>query len=434
MSHLTDAARLLLAQAQQAGADQAEVRLNEGASVGLQRRLGKIEETERAETTELGLRVFIGRSSAHVSASSIDPTMFKRMAEQAVAMAKVVPQDPFAEIPLAPPALDAGFLELDDPVEPSADVLIARAAAAEEASLAVAGITNTEGTSASWSRNIVVLATSHGFVGEYARTYHGLSTSVIAGTGIEMQVDYEFDVAVHGADLGDPAEVGRHAAARALARLNPRRPQTAKLPVVVDQRIAGAFLHYLAGAISGAAIARGTSFLKESLGQPVFAKGINIIDDALRVRGLHSRPFDREGQPVKPLHFIEDGRLTEWVLDTRAANQLGLKTNGRAGGLSNFYMQPGSLTPAALMADISQGVYITQTMGQGVNGLTGDFSVGATGFMIRKGQLAEPIAEFTIAGNLKEMFLTLTPANDLVFKKGTNAPTVRIEGMTIAGD
>lgn len=434
MSHLTDAARLLLEEARQAGADVAEVRLNEGASVGLQRRLGKIEETERAETTELGLRVFVGRCAAHVSASSIDPTMFKRMAEQAVAMAKVVPEDPFAEIPPAPPARDAGFLELEDPVEPSAETLIARAAVAEEASLAVAGITNTEGTSCSWSRHIVVLATSHGFVGEYARTYQSLSTSAIAGTGTQMQVDYDFDVAVHGADLGDPAQVGRNAAARALARLNPRRPETARLPVVVDQRIASAFLHYLAGAISGAAIARGTSFLKESLGQRVFAKGINIIDDPLRVRGLHTRPFDREGQTTRKIAFIEDGRLTEWVLDTRAANQLGLKTNGCAGGLSNFYMQPGSLTPAGLMADITRGVYITQTMGQGVNALTGDFSVGATGFMIRDGQLAEPIAEFTIAGNLKDMFLTLTPANDLIFKKGMNAPTVRIEGMTIAGD
>ena len=433
MSKLQEAAQALLEAAKQAGADIADVRLNEGASVNMQRRLGKIEETERAETTELGLRVFVGRCSANVSASSIDPTMFKRMAEQAVAMAKVVPEDPFADIPLAPPAPDARFLELNDPVEPSADELIERAAKAEEAALAVAGITNSEGASSSWSRSIAVLATSHGFMGEYARTYHSVSATAIAGTGTDMQRDYDYVVAVHGADLGDFAKLGREAAARALARLNPKRPETAKLPLMFDRRVAGSLLRELAGAISGASIARGTSFLKEALGQAIFAKGVNIIDDPLRVRGLFSRPTDREGQPAKTMHFIEDGVLTDWVLDTRSANQLGLKTNAHAGGLSNFYMQAGAQTPAELMADIKDGIYVTETMGHGGNSLTGDYSLGAAGFMIRNGQLAEPLAEFTIAGNLKDMFLNLTPANDLLFKGGYNAPTLRIEGMTIAG-
>lgn len=433
MSVLQESALALLEAARRAGAEVAEVGLYEGTSVGIQRRLGKIEESERAETTELGLRVFLGRRSASVSASSIDRDSFLRLAEQAVAMAKVVPEDPYAEIPVAPPAPDAAFLELDDPAEPCAETLIERAALAEEAALAVPGISNSEGASASWSRAVSVLATSHGFVGEYARSFHSVSVTAIAGTGTEMQRDYDYDSAVYGADVSDPAQLGRNAAARALARLNPSRPSTAKLPILFDPRVAGSFLGHLAGAISGAAIARGTSFLKDALGQMVFSPDIHIIDDPLRIRGLRSRPFDREGQPVRLMKFIEGGRLTDWVLDTRSANQLGLKTNGHAGGLSNFYMQPGRMTPEQLMADISLGLYVTEMIGSGVNGLTGDYSRGAAGFMIRNGQLAEPVAEFTIAGNLKDMFLNLTPANDLVFKRGTDAPTLRIEGMTLAG-
>lgn len=433
MSALSDAAAALLEAAKRAGADVAEVGLYEGTSVGVQRRLGKTEETERAETTELSLRVFLGRCSASVSASSIDRSAFARLAAQAVAMAKVVPEDPYAEIPEAPPALDAGFLELEDPVEPSADLLIARAAQAEDAAMGVPGITNSEGGSASWSRAVSVLATSHGFLGEYARTAHSVSVTAIAGTGTAMQRDYDYDSVIHGADLADPAQLGRNAAARALARLNPKRPATARLPVLFDPRVSGSILGHLAGAISGAAIARGTSFLKDALGQRIFPAGLEIIDNPLKVRGRRSRPFDREGQRVAQMSFIEDGVLTDWILDTRSANQLGLKTNAHAGGLSNFYMAPGRLSPEQLMADIAEGLYVTEMMGSSINGLTGDYSRGAAGFMIRNGQIAEPVAEITIAGNLKEMFLNLTPASDLEFKRGTDAPTLRLDGMTLAG-
>jgi len=329
--------------------------------------------------------------------------------------------------------LDAAFLDLDDPVEPEAHVLIARAAAAEEAALAVPGITNSEGASASWSRSISLLATSHGFVGEYARSYHGVSVTAIAGTGVDMQRDYDYSSVLHGRDLDDPAQLGRNAAARALARLNPKRPGTARLPILFDPRVSGSFLGHLSSAISGASIARGTSFLKDALHQPVFGPGITIIDDPHRVRGSRSRPFDREGQTVRTMNFIEAGVLTDWILDTRSANQLGLKTNGHAGGLSNFYMAPGTLDQAALMADITEGLFVTEMIGMGVNGLTGDYSRGAAGFMIRNGVLAEPVAEFTIAGNLRDMFLHITPASDLEFKRGTDAPTLRIEGMTLAG-
>jgi PmbA protein len=248
-----------------------------------------------------------------------------------------------------------------------------------------------------------------------------------------MQRDYEYSSAVYGADLEDPATIGRQAAVQALARLNPTRPKTAKLPVVFAPRVAGSFLGHLSSAISGASVARGTSFLKDSLGQAIFAPGIFIMDEPLRIRGRRSRPFDNEGQPTSARAFIDDGVLTEWILDTRSANQLGLKTNGYAGGTTNFYLAAGSLSPSALMADIKEGIYVTEMIGMGVNGITGDYSRGAAGFMIRNGQLAEAVAECTIAGNLKDMFLHLTPASDLVFKRGVDAPTLRIEGMTLAG-
>ena len=433
MSALLDQAAALLAAAKAAGADVAETVMSTGTSVSVQRRLGKIEETERAESRELGLRVFVGKCSASVSASAIDPASFTRLAEQAVAMARVVPEDIYAEIPGAPAPLDAKLLDLDDPVEPLAEILIGRAAAAEEAALAVPGITNSEGASASWSRSHFLLATTRGFAGFYSRSSHAVSATAIAGAGTEMQRDYDFSSAAHAEDLDDPATLGRQAAERALARLHPARPKTARLPVLFDPRVAGSMLSHLSGAIHGASIARGTSFLKDRLGQQVFCTGLRIIDDPLRVRGRRSRPFDREGQPGTVRAFIEDGVLTSWILDTRSANQLGLKTTGHAGGTSNFYLEPGKLTPAGLMADIAEGLYVTEMLGSSVNGLTGDYSRGAAGFMIRNGVLAEPVAEFTIAGNLKDMFLHLTPADDLVFKRGTDAPTLRIEGMTLAG-
>jgi PmbA protein len=423
----------LLRAAKAAGADVAQTSLGIGTSISVQRRLGKIEETERAEGRGMGLRVFVGQKVANVSAGSIDPAAFQRLAEQAVAMARVVPDDIYAEIPEAPPPIDAGFLELDDAVEPSMETLIARTAAAEDAAMAVKGITNSEGASASWGRSQSVLVTSRGFAGSYIRSNHSVSATAIAGAGTDMQRDYDYSSAVHGSDLEDPAVLGKRAAEQALARMNPGRPKTGKLPVVFHPRVSGGMLGHLSSAINGASIARGTSFLREKLGQRIFAAGIDIIDDPLRVRGQRSRAFDGEGQRGTVRKFIEDGVLTSWILDTRSANQLGLKTTGNAGGTSNFYMMPGNLSPAALMADITEGLFVTEMIGMGINGLTGDYSRGAAGFMIRGGVLAEPVAEITIAGNLIDMFAAIIPANDLVFKRGTDAPTIRIDGMTMAG-
>ncbi|WP_174504219.1 TldD/PmbA family protein [Acidiphilium sp. C61] len=432
----------LLDAAKRAGADSADALMGSGTSLSVGRRLGKVEEIERSESDTVGLRVFVGSRSAIVSSGAIDPAGFARLAEQAVAMARVVPEDRFSTIPDAPPPPDSAPLDMDDPAEPGVEALLARAAAAEEAALAVKGITNSEGAGASWSRSHVALATSRGFAGAYSRSSHGISVSPIAGEGVGMQRDYEYSAAVHGADLADPAFLGRAAAERAVSRLDPRRPATAKLPVVYHPRVAGSLLGHFAGAINGAAIARGTSFLKDAMGQAIFAPGISIIDDPLRRRGLRSRSFDGEGQTVSRRALIEDGRLTTWLLDTRSAAQLGLATTGHAArgtsgppspAPSNLYMQPGALSPEALIADIGLGLYVIELIGMGVNGITGDYSRGAAGFMIRDGQLAEPVAELTVAGNLREMFLHLTPANDLEFRRGTDTPTLRIESMTIAG-
>ncbi|MDE2582320.1 MAG: TldD/PmbA family protein, partial [Rhodospirillales bacterium] len=253
---------------------------------------------------------------------------------------------------------------------------------------------------------------------------------------------YDYHSTVHLADLDDPATIGRSAGERAVARLNPIRPQTAKLPVVYAPRVAGSLLGHFAGAINGAGIARGTSFLKDQMGARVFASGVTVRDDPRRLRGLRSRLFDGEGTPTTAQALIADGVLTTWLLDSRSARQLGLRSTGHAargtGGPpspspSNLYLEAGSVSPAALMADIKLGLYVTELIGMGVNGVTGDYSRGAAGFLIRDGVLAEPVAEITIAGTLREMFAHLTPADDLVFRRGTDSPTVRVEGMTLAG-
>ena len=432
----------LIARARAAGADAADAVLIAGASLSVQRRLGRTEHVERAEGRDLGLRVFVGAKSAIVSATTIDPAGFAALAERAVAMARVVPDDPYGGLAdtAAPP--DALSLDLEDPAEPDAESLLARAAAAEDAALAVPGVTNSEGAEAGWSRTEAVLVTSAGFAGRTVRTGHSVSASALAGSGTGMQRDFDYHSVVHLADLDDPAAIGRSAGERAVARLNPIRPHTAKLPVVYAPRVAGSLLGHLAGAINGAGIARGTSFLKDRMGSRVFAPGVSVHDDPRRLRGLRSRLFDGEGTPTVACTPIADGVLTTWLLDSRSARQLGLRSTGHAargtGGppspsASNFYLAAGALSPAELMADITLGLYVTELIGMGVNGVTGDYSRGAAGFLIRDGVLAEPVAEITIAGTLPEMFAHLVPANDLVFRRGTDSPTVRVEGMTLAG-
>lgn len=431
----------LVALARRAGADAADAVLMSSQGLGVNRRLGRTDHLERSEAQDLGLRVLLGKRQAIVSSTSADPAGFARLAERALDMARVVPEDPWAELLEAEP-FEPLPLDLEDAGEPSTEELVARASAAEEAALAVPGVTNSEGASAGWSRGEVALVTSLGFAGAYARTRHSVSATAVAGEGTGMQRDYDHSGTIFLADLEAAEEIGRSAGQRAVSRLNPRRPRTARWPVVYDPRVAGSLLGHLAGAINGASVARGTTFLKDKIGERLFAPGITVRDDPHRPRGLRSAPIDGEGQRTRPLDLIDDGRLTTWLLDGRSARQLGLATNARAGrgtggppspGPSNLYLAAGTATPAELMADIAEGVYVTELIGSGINGLTGDYSRGAAGFMIRGGQIAEPVAEITIAGNLVEMFRALTPANDLQFKRGTDAPTVRIDGMTMAG-
>ena len=433
----------LLTHARKAGADAADTIVYASTSVSVERRLGQMENLERSESRDLGLRVFVGQRSAIVSASAIDPARFADLAERAVAMARVVPEDPLSALAeeAAPPA-DVAALDLVDPVEPDIASLIERAQAAEEAALRVVGVTNSEGGSASYGRTEIYLVTSAGFAGSFARTGHSVSASVLAGTGTGMQRDYDYHSAMHLADLEDAAKIGTSAGERAVARMNPSRPKTGKLPVIYDPRVSGSLVSHLSGSINGASVARGTSFLKDKMGARLFAAGISIIDDPRRVRGSRSWVFDGEGVPTKTQALVEDGVLQSWILDSRSARQLGLKTTGHAsrgtGGppspsATNLYMQAGTMTPAELMADIKEGIYITEMIGNSLNGLTGDYSRGASGFMIRDGALAEPVAEITVAGNLLDMFMHLTPANDLQFRRGTDAPTIRVDGLTMAG-
>ncbi len=438
-----DLLRNLLASARKAGADRADAVLVSRTSLSVERRLGQTETLERSESRDLGLRVFCGAKSAIVSASSVDPARFATLADRAVAMARLVPDDALADLsPEAAPPADAAFLDLADPAEPTAEALIARADATEAAALAVAGVANSEGGSAGFGRTERHLATSAGFAGSTVRSSHSHSVSVIAGQGTGMQRDYDHHGTVHLADLDDPAAIGQSAGERAVARLNPTRPKTATMPVVFDPRVANSLVGHLSGAINGGAVARGTSFLKDRMGQRLFRPGVHVQDDPLRVRGGRSGTFDGEGVPTRPLTLVEDGVLASWILDGRSARQLGLHTTGHAsrgtGGppgpsATNLYMAAGEPTAAELMADIALGIYVTELIGMGVNGMTGDYSRGAAGFMIRNGALAEPVAEITIAGNLGEMFMALQPANDLRFRRGTDAPTVRVDGMVVAG-
>jgi PmbA protein len=433
----------LVGRARRAGADAADAVLFEGASLSHARRLGKTEKLERSEGQDLGLRVFIGRRQAVVSSTDRSPPALAELVERAVAMAKTVPEDPFCGI--AEPgeiAREWPALDMLDPVEPGTEALIEQARAAEEAALAVPGVTNSEGAEAGWGRSRVALAASNGFAGAYAGSSHGVSASVIAGSGTQMERDYDFSSAIHAADLRDPAEIGRSAGERAVKRLGAKKMPTCRCPVVFDPRVARGFISHLLGAISGPSIARGTSFLKDRLGKSIFPAAITIIDEPHRLRGLRSKPFDGEGVANRRRALVDRGVLTTWLLDLRSARQLGLKTTGHAArgtasppapAATNVWIEPGAASPKALMSDIESGFYVTEMMGMGVNGVTGDYSRGAAGFWIDHGEIAFPVSEMTVAGNLKEMFLRLVAADDLEFRTGADAPTLRIDDLTVAG-
>ena len=442
-SDLTDLAERLVAAARRAGADQADAIAVRSVSLSVDVRDGAVEETQRSEGDDLGLRVIVGHRQAVVSSNDLKGNGFDMLAERAVAMARAAPEDRF--VGLADPALLAQqfpALDLVDPNLPDVAELEARAREAEDAGLTVAGVTKSGGASASAGIGGMVLVTSHGFDGATMASRHDVAMTAIAGEGIGMERDYDFSSTLHAADLESAQAIGRRAGERAVKRLNPRKVATRRVPVVYDSRIAGSLVGHLVNAANGSAIARKTSFLREKLGQKIFASGIDIIDDPLRPRGLRSRPFDAEGIVGRRLKVVHDGVLASWILDSATARELNLQTTGHAQrgvsstpspGPSNLHLSPGTKSPDELIADIADGFYVTDMIGMGVNLVTGDYSRGASGFWIENGERTYPVSEVTIAGHLSEIFASLVPANDLVFRYGTNAPTLRVEGMTVAG-
>ena len=440
-----DRATDLVERAMKAGADACDVVYSGNASTQVQMRLGALEDVERSEGEDIGLRVFVGRKSASTSSSDLSVAAFSALADRAVAMAREAPEDAFAGLAPEDRLMRGPLPELDlrDETEMHPQVLRERALLAEDAARSIAGVTNSEGAGASTSQAVAALATSHGFAASYSGTGHGISASVLAGEGGGMQRDYAFHSTRHFDDLDKPEAIGRAAGERAVARLNPIKLKSGPMPVIFDPRIGNSLLGHLAGAITGGAIARKTSFLLEKLGQRIFANGVNVIDNPLRQRGMRSRPFDGEGLATRETDIIMDGVLTGWLVDSASGRQLGLAPTGHAqrggagapgAGTSNLHMEAGLVSPAALMSDIKYGIYVNELIGMGVNGLTGDYSRGASGFLIVDGEIAGPVAEVTIAGNLNDMFAALVPANDLRFRYATNVPTLRIDGMTLAGD
>jgi PmbA protein len=442
-NRLLNLAEELLAAARHAGADAADVIAVTGRALSVSCRLGKIEATDRADGEDLGLRVFVGRRQAVVSSNRRNPNEFAELAERAVAMARAAPEDPYCGL-AERKLLATGWAEPDirDPSEVTADDLAALALASEEAGRAVSGIANSDGASASWSLGGIVLATSEGFRGGYSGSGFSVSCALVAGQGTAMERDYEYETRTHLADLPAADEIGRKAAERTVRRLGARKPASCQAPVIYEPRVAASLVGHLLGAVSGAAIARGTSFLKDKRGERVFKQGIAIIDDPLRPRGLRSRPFDAEGVAAAPLDLVADGILQSWLLDSATARELGLTTTGHARrgvasppapGPTNCHLAAGTAAPDELVESVGQGLYVTELIGFGVNAVTGDYSRGAAGFWIDKGELAYPVSEVTIAGHLNDIFAGLTPADDLVFKRAVNAPTVLVERMTIAG-
>ena len=425
------------------GADAADAVLFDSATLEVSFRKGEPEDIERAESQAIGLRVFVGEKNAIVTSTDLLADTLNELTERAVAMARASTDDPYSH--LAPEerlVQDVPELELYDGREPEPETLTEMCREAEDAALAHEGITNSEGSSASYGGTRISLATSQGFSRQYRTSSCGLSLSVIAGQGSGMERDYAYGHTRHWEDLQSPASIGNEAAERTLRRLNPQKVATRSMPLVFDPRVGRSLLGNFASAISGSAIARGTSFLKESLHQPVFGEHITITDDPHRLRGLGSKPFDGEGIANTRRDIVAKGSLTTWLMDTRSAKQLGLQSTGHAArsasapphpSSSNLFMQPGEQSVNELISDIKEGIFITDTFGMGVNLITGDYSQGASGIWIENGELAYPVSEITIAGHLRDMFQRCVPANDLAFNYATNAPTLRIDGMTVAG-
>jgi len=438
-----DKAVSLVELARKRGADAADAAYVGERSQGVSVRLGALEDVHRSEGEEIGLRVFIGHKNATISASDLSREALETLVDRALAMAREAPEDEYAG--LASKELlfkgQPADLDLDDGGDPDPAELRQRALAAEDAARAVPGVSNSNGSSASASASIFAIATSHGFSGATRATGYSNSASVVAGEGAGMQRDYSWHSARHLADLESPEELGARAATRAVARLNPISIKPGKMPVLFDPRVATTLLGHFVGAITGSAIARQASFLLDALDTQLFAPGVTIHDDPFRKRGLRSRAFDGEGLPVRPMELVSDGILTSWLAHSAAARQLGIQPTGHAvrgvsgspgAGPSNLYLAAGARSREEMIAGVRQGILVTELIGHGVNGVTGDYSRGAAGFLITDGEIGPAVAEITIASNLRQMFATLEPASDLRFRRGVDSPTLLVPEMTVA--
>lgn len=434
----------LIARCRAEGASAADASLSLSEGVSVEVRDGALESIERSESRGVSLRCFYGQKQAHVSGSDLSEAGLSALAERCVAMARAVPEDPFCG--LADPedlATESRDLDCDGDGEVDERLLETEALEAEAAALAVDGVRTVSSCGNGWSRSQTWMAASNGFAALWTGSSTGLGLAAVAERDGRMERDYESRTVRWREDRPSPAEIGRIAGERTIARLGPRKVSTQTAAVIYDRRIAGSLLGTLVGAIAGPAIARGVSFLKDRLGEQVFASGINIIDDPFRLRGLGSRVHDGEGRPVRERAIIEDGVLTEWLLNGPSARQLGLAPNGYASGgfgdppgvsTSNLYLQPGAASAAELMAGAGKGLLVTDMFGPSINPNTGDYSVGVSGFWFENGEIEYPVSEVTIADSLPAMFARLVPANDLELRGTRDAPSLLIEGMSIAGN
>ena len=444
---LSDLTQQLLDYATRAGADQADAIAVDGTSISIDVRCGALEHADRSEGIDVGLRVIIGQRQACVSSSDIKPDTLREMADRAISMAKEAPKDPYAG--LADPSQLAAMtdnytLELYDPSEePDPAKLQTDASRAEAAALQNKGISQVQSASAGYSHNRIHMSASNGFSAGYSRTSRGLSCVAISGTGADMERDYDYDSRIFGTDLRDATEIGIRAAARAVERSGARKPKTGAYPVLFDERISSTLISQLLQATSGAAIARGSSWLRHAMGEQVLPKGLSIIEDPHRVRTASSRMFDAEGLPTASRAIVKDGILMGWTLDLANARKLGMNSTGNAvrgtsappsPSISNVSLTQGTANRDDLIAQMGTGLLVTSMIGSTINPNTGDYSRGASGFWIENGQITYAINECTVAGNLRDMLMRITPANDAQPHLSTVVPSLLVEGLTLAGD
>jgi PmbA protein len=437
-----------IGKATKSGADMADAIIYDADELAVSKRLGKIESIENSKSKAIGLRVMIknndGIAQAIVSSEDISRESLDNIITKAISMAKAAPADKYTAL-AASDLLATNIVDLDlfDDSHIDQQDLINWSSESEDEALSIKGINNSDGAGASYSRTNIALATSEGFCQSYSTSLFSNSVSVVAGKGTNKETDYDYTVARHISDMISPKILGMNAGKNTMRKLNPRSIKTCHAPVVYDPRQSKSLMSSLASAINGSAVSKGTTFLLDKMGTKIFKDKINIFDNPLIIRGIGSHPFDGEGIKVQKNVIIEEGKLSSWLLDTYTANKLGLKSTGNATrstssiaypASSNFYMEAGDISVSELIADIKQGLYVTDTFGMGINSVTGDYSQGAAGFWIENGKIEYPVAQITIAGNLLDMFSNLTPANDLEFRYSINCPTVRIERMVIAGE